>query len=630
MISAQDILRQHGIAFVATKKSEYTTNCPHCREGYLSVKVDRDGVAWYCHSCKEGGGEKYEKRESAGSSGLGPIKAVYDYTDENGKLLFQALRFEPVGKPKQFRQRTGPDQEKWSIKGARIVPFKLPELIEDLAQERVIFIVEGEKDVTTLRNQGVPATTNPMGAGKWHEEWGKEFFVGADVVICPDNDQPGYAHGLQVARALKPHAKRIRWLDLKTIWADIEQSDDISDWFKAGGSVDSLWAAVEDLVEWHDTNGNAEGKHEFNGQTNGSGTGTGKQSRIRLVAFDDIELGRQRRHLVKGLIPRTGLIVVWGPPKSGKSFWTFDLVMHVALDRPYRGRRVDHGAVVYCAFEGQTGIEARCAAFRKKFLAAEHERVPFYLEPITLDLVKDAPELTLAIRTTLGGVKPVAIVLDTLNRSLRGSESSDEDMTSYVRAADALREAFDCAVIIVHHCGIDGTRPRGHTSLTGAADAQLAVNRDAANNIIVTLEYAKDGPQGDTVASRLEVVDVGIDEDGDPITSCVVLPTEADGMASNTIKVKGAAKVALEALYEAIAECGEVPPASSHIPPKTRTIPVVRWRQYCEAKMIAETDDPDNKRRAFVRLSKKLQELKIIGVWNDLAWIAGQVGQART
>jgi AAA domain len=67
------------------------------------------------------------------------------------------------------------------------------------------------------------------------------------------------------------------------------------------------------------------------------------QSRIYLVPFDDIKLGTERRYLIKRLIPRTGLVVVWGPPKSGKSFLVFDMVMHVALDRSYRGRRVHGG-----------------------------------------------------------------------------------------------------------------------------------------------------------------------------------------------------------------------------------------------------------------------------------------------
>jgi AAA domain len=361
--------------------------------------------------------------------------------------------------------------------------------------------------------------------------------------------------------------------------------------------------------------------HEFNFEPEDD------PSRIHLIAFDDISLGTELRYLVKGLIPRTGLIVVWGLPKVGKSFKVLDVVMHVALNRPYRGRRVHPGTVVYCAFEGRTGIEARCAAFRKKFLADHHEPVPFYLEPVTLDLVNDAPELIRVIRRSLGDVKPAVIVLDTLNRSLRGSESSDVDMSAYVRATDSLREAFDCAVIVVHHCGIDGTRPRGHTSLTGAADAQLSVSRDAADSIVMTVEYMKDGATGEIIVSRLENVEVGIDKDGDPITSCVVVPAETYGKAA--VQVKGAAKVALGALYAAILDRGEIVEDGS-IPPNTRTISVVRWRDYCDAKTIANTDDPDSKRKAFVRASQKLQELQIIGVWKDRVWVTGHAGQART
>jgi hypothetical protein len=107
-------------------------------------------------------------------------------------------------------------------------------------------------------------------------------------------------------------------------------------------------------------------------------------------------------------------------------------------------------------------------------------------------------------------------------------------MTAYVRAADAIREAFNCVVIIVHHCGIDGTRPRGHTSLTGACDAQLSVKRDHSDNVIVELECAKDGPQGDRIASRLEPITVGTDEDGEAISSCVIVPVEINDNADLT------------------------------------------------------------------------------------------------
>src|SRR5262249_48624232 len=230
------------------------------------------------------------------------------------------------------------------------------------------------------------------------------------------------------------------------------------------------------------------------------------------------------RYLIKGVIPRIGLVVVWGPPKCGKSFWIFDLAMHVALGWPYRDRRVQQGPVVYCAFEGQTGFQARAQAFRQTFPIEVDGPVPFYLQPVTLDLAADHKELIAAIKRD--AAEPALVVLDTLNRSLRGSENDTKDMAAYIAAADAIREAFSSAVAIVHHCGIDGTRPRGSTALSGAVDAQLAVKRDGSNTILVEVEFLKDGPSGDIIASKLEVVEIGKDEDGETISSCVIRPTE--------------------------------------------------------------------------------------------------------
>jgi RecA-family ATPase len=94
------------------------------------------------------------------------------------------------------------------------------------------------------------------------------------------------------------------------------------------------------------------------------------------------------------------------------------------------------------------------------------DEVPFYLVPHRVMLVDDHVELIEEIRKPLAETMPVVVVIDTLNRSITGSESSDEDMTKYIQAADKIYQAFGCAVLIVHHCGIEGTRPRGHTSPT--------------------------------------------------------------------------------------------------------------------------------------------------------------------
>jgi hypothetical protein len=344
--------------------------------------------------------------------------------------------------------------------------------------------------------------------------------------------------------------------------------------------------------------------------------------RFELIPFDKIAFDTTPAYLVKGIVPRVGLCVFWGPPKCGKSFLVFDLLMHVALGWEYRGRSVRPGAVVYCAFEGQAGLRNRVEAFRQRKLADGADTVPFYLIADAMNLVADHPALIASVRAALGDIKPAAIALDTLNRSLAGSESSDEDMTAYVKGCDALRAAFDCVVVLVHHCGHEGTRPRGHSSLMGAAEAQNAIKRDTADNIIATVEFMKDGPQGDEFASKLEVVEVGIDDDGDKITSCVIMPVEGleASRKDKAARLTKGAKIALAALQEAIGECGAIPPASNHIPAGVKCITQDQWRDYAYRQGISGSDEPRASQLAFRRAHETLVAAKKVTVWEPFVW----------
>jgi AAA domain len=378
-------------------------------------------------------------------------------------------------------------------------------------------------------------------------------------------------------------------------------------------------AWIDAAVEYREARGGL-GVPLLNGRSSHNGrTGIKQSPEIRLIPFDQIKLGTQRRDLIKGLIPRIGLTVVWGPPKCGKSFWLFDVLMHVALGWDYRERRVHQGPVVYCAFEGAAGYGQRAQAFRQRFLHDHEGDVPLFLMPTPLDLVQDHQRLIAAIKRQLDGKKPASVALDTLNRSIRGSESSDEDMSNYVRAGDAIGAAFECAVPIVHHCGVEGTRPRGHTSLTGAADAQLSVKRDAANNVIITVEWMKDGPEGQVIASTLEVETVGIDEDGEPITSCVVVPATAQPAGKT---VPPSARLALELLHQATAEEGELGRTNGRCPAGTKTVPISLWKNYFFDRSGTYSDNPESKGRAFNRAVDKLQQRQLIGVHKDRVWIA--------
>jgi hypothetical protein len=343
---------------------------------------------------------------------------------------------------------------------------------------------------------------------------------------------------------------------------------------------------------------------------------------FQLIRFRDLRPGLTRNYLVKGVIPRVGIVIVWGPPKCGKSFWTFDLVMHVALGWPYRTRNVVSGAVVYCAFEGADGFKDRAEAFRRHHELDPGKDIPFFLLPSHAKLVRDQQALIAAIRAA--SVAPVVVVLDTLNRSLDGSESKDEDMGAYLSAAEAIQAAFGCVVIIVHHCGVEGTRPRGHSSLTGTADAQLAVKRDDDENVLVRLEYMKDGPEGAELASRLDAVEVGTDEDGDPRTSCVVVATTSTSGTAKEPKLPAAPKLALDKLKELVVTDGETAPASNYVPSGVKVVSVTLWREIFYKSYVA--DKPDAKQKAFVRATLKLQEAHLVGIWSDMAWLAGHAG----
>jgi hypothetical protein len=339
-----------------------------------------------------------------------------------------------------------------------------------------------------------------------------------------------------------------------------------------------------------------------------------------LLAFETIRLeAEHRNYLVKGLLANTGLAVIWGPPKCGKSFWAADLGMHIALGWNYRGHRVRQATVIYVALEGRDGFPARVEAFRRRHGV---ENAPFYLLPTSLDLVAECDELIAAIKAQLGENLPGVLFLDTLNRSLVGSESKDEDMARFLAAAERVAQELSCAVVIVHHCGIDASRPRGHTSLSGAVESQLKVGRTAAGEVIVTVELAKDFAEGTEIVSRLERIELGTDADGDPITSLVVLPIEGPiQRRAVTRKLSPRQRLALAALDECAISDGTPAPPSLQLPARTIVVPINAWREELYRKGVLDRD-AKSPREEFKRVRQQLQARSLIGVNGELVWKA--------
>ena len=162
--------------------------------------------------------------------------ARYIYTDEQGSPLFAVDRFETDDGDKEFSQSRWDGQRFASgISGVRRVPFHLPQLIAAVASGKHVYVVEGEKDVLAVEEQGGVATCNPMGAGKWRDEF-SAFFTGADVSVIQDDDERGRAHAREVKRALLRAGAKAQLLTPRT-------GKDASEHFASGLTLDDFEAA---------------------------------------------------------------------------------------------------------------------------------------------------------------------------------------------------------------------------------------------------------------------------------------------------------------------------------------------------------------------------------------------------
>ena len=587
--------------------------------GSLSVKIGGPHKGtWNDHEATTGGGvldliarEKGGDRKSAADwlkQEFGDIAgrpdptvdrrvvASYAYTDEHGEPLFEVVRFEP----KDFRQRRpdGRGGYVWNLKGVRLVPYRLPELIEDLAQDRTVFLVEGEKDVDRLRALGIPATCNPTGAGKWRDEFSPTL-DGADVVILPDNDEAGREHAEKVARSISAHASRIRVVELP----DLPRKGDVSDWLKAGGTVEALHDLVDRAPTWRPKT----------------------VTRLPVIWYGDEDAAPPLSWLVKGLLVDGGFSTIYGPPGTSKTFLALDMALHVAHGRDWFGRRVAPGAVVYVSGEGGSGMLLRMKAWRRE--KGDGSRAPFALVPTTVNLFDDTAGAEALIddvkaHATSLGLPLRLIVLDTLSRMIgSGDEDKARDINVVVQRAEKIQRETGAHVLIVHHSGKDRDRGmRGSNALLGAADAVIEVSRGEGSEFCEgKIVKVKDGSADVPLKYTLRQSVLGSDEDGEDMTSCVVEPTDASpGETRGKPKLTDPARLAWDALDEALIDHGVVQPIAS-VPNGGRAVSIETWRHHAYRKGIAEGSD-EAKKKAFQRVRQSLQAKRMIGIEGEWAW----------
>ena len=343
----------------------------------------------------------------------------YDYTDENGTLLFQSCRFvESTGK-KTFRQRRPDGKGNWipSLGEQEPVLYRLPEVLAAIHDGKRVFIVEGEKDADNLAELGYTATTNPMGAGKWREAF-SAYFENADVVILPDNDEPGRSHAEQVAASLVAKKATVKVVGLP----NLPEKGDVSDWLDAGGDLDTLEKLIGQTPRW-----------------TGDAMQAAHRTRWRLdELFENDNIMRPPPAIVPRLAWASRSTLLAAREKAGKSTLTGYLTACVSNGSSFLGEPCAKGGVLLIGLEEFIGDAAR----RLRHFGADATNVHI-VDRFAGDPLMRPQEL----RDHIESVDPILVIIDSLTAYSHGQIQDDNNATQMAKVVQPLTD-------VVHQLGV--------------------------------------------------------------------------------------------------------------------------------------------------------------------------------
>lgn len=400
-------------------------------------------------------------------------------------------------------------------------------VVGDMAKSARCYIVEGIGQAWAVHRATGCAAVVAFGAGRMATvaQALRERFKSLPLVVVPDCGKENQA--AEIARAVGG-----AWIEPPD---DKPANYDANDYAAEHGD-----AALTDLLRQSKT----------------------PPMRYRLMRADEVVDAPPLHWLVRGVLPSAGLAALFGASGSGKSFLALDLCAAVAAGgAEWFACRVKSAPVVYVALEGEAGFSQRVKAWQLHHGRDLPESLRFVMQALDLRNADDVSEIAGAV--TAAGAASGLLVIDTLNRAASGAdENSVVDMGAIIAAAKDLQARLGGLVLLVHHSGKDATKGlRGHSSLHAALDAAIEVSR-TDDRRDWRIAKAKDGDDGKAHPFKLEAVEIGEHDDGEPITSCVVVADDVAKAAVRQTKVPtgGNQRLAWDGLGKLFRQAGDARP----------------------------------------------------------------------
>lgn len=487
MIPVSDVLaRLNG---VKGGDGQWSARCP-CRNDdsnpSLSVAEENGRILMHCH--RGNGCDVFKICESMGikvgdimpddpmpkKSGL-TLVATYDYVDENGELLFQKVRYLDENGKKTFRQRRPKVDGGWEydLNGTSKILYNLPAVLSAKANKQPILVVEGEKDVDTLRQLGIVATTMPGGAGKWLDIH-TEALAGALVDVIADNDEVGREHASTVAQALAGAGCDVATFVCPT-------AKDVTDHIRAGGAMSDL-VPMDATTPAPERDSRDDALDAISDLINSSAKTSEKLTRIRMIANGSaaempLDQGRlvfwpefirekddnNFEWVIPGLIERSERVIVVAAEGVGKTMLARQVsILSACGIHPFSFQPMKPIRTLFIDLENPERIIKRISRkiFDEALKLSRMKEVPeahLFMKPAGLDLLRDGDRALLEKR--LEETKPDLICIGPLYKSFvdPGGRTSEAIAIEVAKYLDDIRTAYKCALWIEHHAPLGST-----------------------------------------------------------------------------------------------------------------------------------------------------------------------------